>query len=186
MSIFKKQSITAERIGKNLHELRHAQGLSRNTVAEKARISREQIKQFEYGFLEATKDELKRLSRALNTTTGDLLSEESLIIEIDGSLIRTLRKACGEKQNALARIVNVPIRTIGDWELDKRPIPKAALRELAEHFEVPYEAFIEGDIDEYLDNNKAEELYDLAKSATNDEIDYIMNVLRYEMSKRGL
>lgn len=186
MSIFSKQSVTAERIGRNLHELRHAQGLSRNTVADKSRLPREYIKQLEYGFTEASREELKRLARAVNATPAELLSEESLIIEIDGSLIRTLRKACGEKQNSLAKNINVPIRTVGDWELNKRPVPIFILKELAEHFEVPFEAFIDGDIDEYLDNNKAEELYDLAKSATNDEIDYIMGVLRYEMSKRGL
>jgi len=186
MSIFNKQNVAAERIGKNLHELRHAQGLSRNVIADKSRLPREYIKQLEYGFTEASREELKRLARALNTTPAELTSTDSLIMEIDGQLIRTLRKANGEKQGALAKTLNVPIRTVGDWELNKRPIPTSAIKEMAEHYEVPFEAFIDGDIDEYLDNNKAEELYDLAKSATNDEIDYIMGVLRYEMSKRGI
>lgn len=185
MSIFNKQNVAAERIGKNLHELRHAQGLSRNAIADKTRLPREYIKQLEYGFTEASREELKRLAKALNSTPTELTSPDSLIIEIDGTLIRTLRKANGEKQGALAKAVNVPIRTVGDWELNKRPIPIGTLHEMAEHFDVPYEAFIDGDIDEYLDNNKAEELYDLAKSATNDEIDYIMGILRFEMSKRG-
>lgn len=185
MNIFKKQSVTAERIGKNVHDLRLAEGMSRNTLSELTRLPREYIKQIEYGFVEISKDEMKRLAKALNTTTTDITSEESLVVEVDGKILRTLRKTCGEKQGALAKAINVSIRTIGDWELGKRPIPKTMLQELADHFNVPYESFLSGDIDEYIENNKAEELYDLAKSATNDEIDYIMGVLRYEMSKRG-
>lgn len=186
MGLFRKQSITAELMGRNMYELRVSQGMSRNTISEKTNLPREYIKQLEYGFTEASKEEMKRLAKALNVTTADLLSEESLLTDIDGMNIRILRKAAGEKQGALADALNVSIRTIGDWELGKRAIPRTSLHEIAEHFNVPYDSFIDGDIEEYIDNNRAEELYDLAKSATTDEIDYIMGVLKYEMSKRGI
>ena len=68
-------SPTPKQIGRRLTRLRKAQGLSQYTLAEKAGISRDYLRDLEKGSSDPTVGMVTRLAKALKVTLMELLGE---------------------------------------------------------------------------------------------------------------
>lgn len=64
---------TRKQLGRRLKKLRTARGISQETLAKKARITREYVSKLEAGLYDPTIGVVQRLAKALKVTVAELV-----------------------------------------------------------------------------------------------------------------
>lgn len=110
-----------EELGAVLRETRQRQGISQQTLAERASLSRNFVAQVERGESSPTVATLARLAAALGTTVGELLGEEAHAAATGDAVAVPL---------VADRIAAGPPLMLADHVEGHEPLPRALLRSL--------------------------------------------------------
>ncbi len=111
-----------EELGAVVRETRQRRGMSQQTLAERASLSRNFVAQVERGESSPTVATLARLATALGTTVGELLGEEARAAAAAGDAVAVPLVA--------DRIAAGPPLVLADHIDGHEPLPRALLRSL--------------------------------------------------------
>lgn len=99
--------------------------------------------------------------------------------------LKTLRKSQNLSQIEFAKLLSVSSGAVAMWETEKREPDKEMLIRLADFFGVTVDYLLGRDNTPTLNLSAQEQqLYELLKSMTDDEIDELTNFVEYILSKR--